>query len=267
MESNSVVCWCHRAVRNIPFLATARVIAILCFTLTLLGCASPWSIARVSINPAGPLGGVNAINPVVLIAPEAGSPGGFQAVETTVQFKREPSFNGNIHSIVTLFLYPPGANSHFSVIRLRSATAGSSRTEGIVFNAFCRRVNQANGQTSVELFVQTAAGSGGSATVSGVAHASTEAEIEVASRTDTANPDDWPVQVRGLRVPITCLRDDPAAPRPPRPPPPELTPRQKCLSDCAQERNACMASVPERDGPRPQQCALELRGCQSRCPP
>lgn len=265
--SNSVFCWHRRLVRSTSFFALLRVVAILCVTQTMLGCASPWSITRVSVNPAGPLGGVNPINPVVLIAPAAGSPGGFQAVETSVQFKRAPTFNGAIHSIVTLFLYPPGANRHFSVIRLRSAAAGSSRTDGIAFNAFCRRVSQANGQTSVELFVQTAAGSGGSATVNGVAQASTEAEIDVASRTDTANPNDWPVQLRGLRVPITCLRDDPAAPRPQPLPPPELTPRQKCLNDCAQERNACMASVPDRDGPRPQQCALELRGCQSRCPP
>jgi hypothetical protein len=240
--------------------------AMLLLILLLPGCAQ-WSIQQVIVNPAGPLGGAASVNPVVLVAPAVGSPGGFQAVETVVQFHREPGFSGVIHTIVTLYLYPPGQNGHFSVIHFFPVPAGRSRGEAVIFHAFCKRIEQANGQASVELFVQTEAGSGGSATITGITEAHTTAGVDVASRTDTANPNDWPVQARGFRVPISCLRDDPAAPRPPPLPSPPLTPREKCMSECLEARDACMADVATRGGPRPQQCVASLRACQLRCSP
>lgn len=263
-----MVGWSRLSIWGAGLIRLLRIGALSFITLTMLGCASPWRIERVTVNPAGPLGGVANVNPVVLVAPAtAGDPGGFQAVEAVVQYRRDPNFNGTIHTIVTLFLYPPNANRHFSVIHLPSARAGSSRTEGVIFHAVCRRIEHANGPASVELFVQTAAGSGGTATVQGTTQASTQAEVDVASRTDTANPDDWPVQQRALWVPITCLRDDPAAPRPPVTPPPPLTPQQQCIRDCLMERNACMAEVTEAGGPRPQQCVTRLSACQRSCRP
>jgi hypothetical protein len=268
MHWNSMVGWSRLSLCDAGPMRLLRISALSFITLTMFGCASPWSIERVTVNPAGPLGGIANVNPVVLVAPAtAGGPGGFQLVETVVQYRRDPNFNGSIHTIVTLFLYPPNANRHFSVIHLPTARANSSRTEDVIFHAICRRIEHANGPASVELYVQTAAGSGGSATVQGTTQASTQAEIDVASRTDTANPNDWPVQQRALRVPITCLRDDPAAPRPPAIPPPPLTPQQKCIRDCLMERNACMAEVPEAGGPRPQQCVTGLIACQRSCRP
>lgn len=51
----------------------------------------------------------------------------------------------------------------------------------------------------------------------------------------------------------------------PLPPPP--TPREQCVRDCKDERDACMADVATKGGPRPQQCVQLYRGCLRGCPP
>lgn len=40
---------------------------------------------------------------------------------------------------------------------------------------------------------------------------------------------------------------------------------QQCQANCVAERNGCMASVPQPDGPSPQQCFSEFRQCQAQC--
>ncbi len=48
--------------------------------------------------------------------------------------------------------------------------------------------------------------------------------------------------------------------------PPPSPARLQCLKDCAGERNACMADVGTRGGPRPQQCSAQFNSCNSACP-
>lgn len=241
----------------------ARLLLCAGFALLLSGCAG-WGIERVIINPAGPLGGVATVNPVHMTTPVVqGDPGGFLPLEVVVQYDREPNFRGNLHTLVGIFFYPPQGNRFFSDVRLPSITNGASRTSGVILNVFCGRIEQPGGQATVELRVEVPRGQGGFLKIPGTYQASTQIEVEVASRTDTANPNDWPVQKRGLMVPISCTRADP-----PRPEPPVLPPTtNQCQRNCLRERDSCMADVVGADGPRPQQCVAALRACQRSCAP
>lgn len=250
-----------------------RALAMSFGVLTIAGCAPQWSIQRVNINPAGPLGGVASANPVILVAPAAtGGPGGFQNVPIAVQFRRDPNFNGPIYPLITSSYFPPGKIEHsLGSIYFLPLPAGASRFEEDLFQVTCRRVEQ-GWQSQVELFIQMAAGWNGQVTVPGITQASITITVNVASRTDTANPHDWPVQARGFQLPVSCLRDDPAPPQPqppipaPTPPRPQ-TQQEKCLSDCLGERDACMAEVPTKGGSRPERCVSLLRACRLSCEP
>lgn len=50
---------------------------------------------------------------------------------------------------------------------------------------------------------------------------------------------------------------------PPAPPKPPVN--QACLNACKADRDACMKSVAEKGGPKPQQCVAELKACNAEC--
>jgi len=52
---------------------------------------------------------------------------------------------------------------------------------------------------------------------------------------------------------------------PPPPPPGPPTPPSACVSDCKADRDSCMASVAQPDGPRPAECVSAFKGCLTQC--
>src|SRR6266516_4611755 len=126
---------------------------LLCM-LTLLGCNEKWTIEQVFINPT-PLGGVDSVRPVVLVAPPVGSPGGLsveQGVEIEVRFRRDAGFNGGIQTVIEIYYYPPSGGRFVTEI-YGWVPSNSNSIHTAILRATCTRIEHENGQDSVGLFV------------------------------------------------------------------------------------------------------------------
>jgi len=176
--------------------------------LLLVACAGPkWSISKVAVN-SQPLGGVESVSPVMLVASTAGVR---QNVNVDVEFTRVGNFQGPILWEVSHHWTKPGGGRAGTGSQRRSVEAPIRHDHFVFLSAVCTRIEPVGQEPSVRLDVFSFCGSSlcDDFSVSGVTVASAILDIDIESQTNWSDSD-WPViWVAPKPLEITCLRDSP----------------------------------------------------------